>query len=252
MRRFLLLLTILCTVLISTVQAQRNARLTAPKDVCVNGYASMHAFLEETNPAPPGEVMVNWTIVRPDGTIINHRYDQEAGYPGGHHPDFRYMSPTHGQSVTFEVLQEGQYTVTVTIEYMQSGTLRTSNSRTKQFTAYDCSMDECEGTFTPSTNFKETFGTFVAGGPRRQVAAPATVEYNFLSSGNLADNDYSIYYNSRLGGRPEWDNVGDHTDNGNGGMLIANSSDEPKLFYRRPVNNLCPGAKYNFSAWSST
>src|SRR5690606_15586203 len=52
------------------------------------------------------------------------------------------------------------------------------------------------------------------------------------------------------GGRPEWGDIYDHTNDGRlGGMLIANSAHEKKTFYKREVNGLCPGAKYNFSAW---
>ncbi|WP_146867377.1 Ig-like domain-containing protein, partial [Chitinophaga cymbidii] len=239
MRRFLLLLSILCSVFISKVQAQ-EPRLTAPKNVCLNGYATMHAFLTSGT-----EDLVNWEITYPDGTVLDHRITWQDNYPDDHHPDFRYMSPGAGQSVTFEVRQVGTYTVTIRIR--RDGNW--SEERTKTFTSYDCTMDECEGTFTPATNFKETFGTFYSGAPRRQVEAPATITYNFLASGELADDQYSIYYSARLGGKAQWDNVFDHTDNGYGGMLIANSSNTPKLFYRRPVNNLCPGAKYNFSAW---
>ncbi|MRG44417.1 T9SS type B sorting domain-containing protein [Chitinophaga sp. SYP-B3965] len=240
MRRFLLLLlTILSSGAISNIYAQEG-RLTAPKKVCLNAYASMHAFIDDLRAVDS----VRWTIDPPGATPATYTHSRAMGA----HPLFKYISTT-GQSATFITDKVGIYNITVTIYYTSGGGQVRNRTRSQSFEVFDCSMDECEGTFTPATNFKETFGQFYAGAPRRAVDPPATVGYTYAPSADLADDFYSIHYNSRTGGRPEWDNVGDHTDNGYGGMLIANSSDNPKLFYRRTINGLCPGAKYNFSAW---
>ncbi|WP_333864831.1 hypothetical protein, partial [Chitinophaga sp.] len=156
-----------------------------------------------------------------------------------------------------DITMVGTYRVSATLHDRVSGTnyVRTVY---KDIVVTDCSLAECFGNYRPQTNFVEDFGDFVAGGPRRPVTT-GTIEYeyngNAYTSANtnnwpLEDNDYTVYYHAIRGGRPEWGDIYDHTNDGRlGGMLIANSAHEKKTFYKREVNDLCPGAKYNFSAW---
>ncbi|WP_346320999.1 hypothetical protein, partial [Chitinophaga sp. YIM B06452] len=247
MRRILLLILFLFTGLWASAQSfsdnRRRPYMTAPQTVCSGAYASMHAWLQDAiggdwNGNNKTAVdSVRWTITLPNAT--NFVYSR----PRGASPLVRWIA-NNSESITFNVNQIGTYTVRARL-YI--GT--TYTEVTKTFVSEDCSMDVCEGTFTPSTNFKETFGTFATNEAPRALPPPATIGYTFDGDGELRDDFYSIHYSARIGGKNEWGDIFDHTNDGNGGMLIANSSEEPRLFYSRLVTGLCPGAKYNFSAW---
>ncbi len=214
--------------------------MTAPKKVCLDAYASVRAFRSDEGNVDD----VTWSILVPGvATPVTINASGTASTPG----IFRYIGAKQ-QSLTIDLKAVGTYQLTATV-------IRGSNSWsiTKAIVVEDCRMEVCQGQFTPSTNFIETFGFFPAGDEQRRFVDPAvaTIEYNFQGdeSQALGDNWYSIFWNSQAGGRPEWDYVEDHTANGRGGMLIANSSHEKKTFYKRKVTGLCPGARYNFSAW---
>ncbi len=239
--------------------------LNHPQEVCLGRYASIHAFFRDGKSEFNGDTdyqipdSVVWTITPPTGPVITYRASMGRPAP------ILWVNTTvagtlmAGQTIMLDMTMVGKYYVKATLyDGVRNGRPRYTREREVEIDVTDCSMAECRGSFTPATNFKEDFGTFTAGGPRRAVTG-ATVEYQWNSNpyvaGNtsngwpLSDDWYTIYYNAIRGGRPEWDNVDDHTNNGYGGMMIANSSNNPKTFYKREVNDLCPGAKYNFSAW---
>ncbi|MBO9154295.1 MULTISPECIES: gliding motility-associated C-terminal domain-containing protein [Chitinophaga] len=229
--------------------------MTAPARVCSGAYASVHAWLQNIDGVwqnggwqyPKTSVdSVRWTIDLPVGPTVVY------SEPRGPNPIVRWIA-SNSESMTFNVEEIGTYTITARI---YKGTVRVNGvwvpayaEVTRTFVAESCEMEVCEGTFTPSTNFKETFGNFTVNGPARALPAPATIDYIFDGDGELKDNYYAIHYSAKLGGKNEWGDIFDHTNDGYGGMLIANSSEEPRSFYRRTVTGLCPGAKYNFSAW---
>ncbi len=238
--------------------------LNHPQEVCLGRYASIHAFFRDGKPEYGGDTdyqtpdSVVWTITPPTGPVITYRASMGRPAP------ILWVNPTSstlmaGQTIMLDMTMVGKYYVKATLyDGVRNGRPRYVREREVEIDVTDCSMAVCRGSFTPTTNFIEDFGTFTAGEPRRAVTG-ATVEYqwnsnpyNAGSTANgwpLSDDWYTIYYNAIRGGRPEWDNVDDHTNNGLGGMMIANSSNNPKTFYKREVNGLCPGAKYNFSAW---
>ncbi|WP_423735331.1 gliding motility-associated C-terminal domain-containing protein [Chitinophaga caseinilytica] len=265
MRRILLLLSILLSAAGMT-QAQTSlprvfndefdAWMNAPEDVCLDKYAAIHVFFRGTRSTDS----VKWTITHPSGSVFVYR--ASMGRPSPIlwvNSQVTYGSRTinPGQSILLDMKEVGTYTIRATLYRRYSGTNYVREVE-QTISVSDCPITKCLGDFAPNTNFKEDFGTFTAGGPRRPVTS-GTIDYNYNSNpyvaGNtsnnwpLADDWYTVYYNAIRGGRPEWDNVDDHTNNGLGGMLIANSSEQPKTFYKREVNDLCPGAKYNFSAW---
>ncbi|RAJ06992.1 gliding motility-associated-like protein [Chitinophaga skermanii] len=225
MRRFLRYFFLVLFAFVATRASAQTATFSAPSRVCKDSYASMHSYF--TNTAAVNGV--TWTITAPNGTTVNG--------------PFRYGS-NNSRSITVVLTQTGTYTVKLDMRNSSNQT----RTVTKTITVYDCAIEKCLGTYTSANNFKETFGTFATGGPRRDLPA-GTITYNYQSTNSLTDNEYCVYYNSRSGGRPEWVNSGDHTGDTNGGMLIANSDYDARTFYTKEINNLCPGAVYNFTAW---
>ncbi|WP_157986727.1 immunoglobulin domain-containing protein, partial [Chitinophaga alhagiae] len=240
MRRFLLLFLLFILTGTLTADAQ-SAYITYPRKVCLDAYASVRAFRSDKGTVDH----VRWQITLPDGSIVNQTSNNTPSAANA--PLFRYIG-SKGQSMTINLMQTGVYS-------LRARVYRNSSSyyeETAEIEVEDCTMEVCQGDFSPSSDFKETFGQFPIGDNARRRVDPAvaTIEYEFDEEGpDLADNWYSIHWNSQDGGKTQWDYVEDHTRNGRGGMLIANSSYEKKTFYKRLVTDLCPGAKYNFSAW---
>ncbi|ATL48410.1 hypothetical protein COR50_15260 [Chitinophaga caeni] len=222
MRKFLRFLSLILVSFAMKGYAQTPS-FSAPTTICKDSYASMHGFFTG-NQSPSS---YRWTITAPSGsTTVNYRYGDQ-----------------NSESITVDLTEVGTYKVELRLRY--SGN---NYYKTKYITVEDCTIESCLGSFVSDKNFKETFGTFASGEGRRSLD-PTIISYNYNQYGDLADNDYSIYYNTRTGGRPEWVNSGDHTGDTRGGMLIANSSYDPRMFYTRRVDGLCPGAVYNFTAW---
>ncbi len=230
--------------------------MNAPENVCLDKYAAIHVFFRSTR-SPDS---VKWTITLPSGSVFVYRASMGRPSPilwVNSQVTYGSRQINPGQSILLDMKEVGTYTIRATLYRRYNGTNYVREVQ-QNISVSDCPITKCLGDFAPDTNFEEDFGTFTAGGPRRPVTS-GTIDYNYNSNpyvaGNtsngwpLADDWYTVYYNSIRGGRAEWDNVDDHTNNGYGGMLIANSSEQPKTFYKREVNALCPGAKYNFSAW---
>jgi gliding motility-associated-like protein len=91
--------------------------------------------------------------------------------------------------------------------------------------------------------FNEDFGTGTTNGP----ALPSSVtNYTYVNSG-IQDGEYTISSNMQQLGS-FW-NIGDHTGNNNGRMLLVNASFQPGIFYQTPIDGLCENTPYEFSAW---
>ncbi len=253
------------------VQAQnRTVYMNYPDTVCLNNYASLHSFYrdnwddDEDDYIAPDSVM--WEVTSPAGVLSRFRVASDAVRPApylyaNNAANYGDGPIRRGQSIMLDMNQVGLWTVKVTFYEgrNRNGSVTYTNTKTRTIRVIDCTMSVCYGSYKPNSNFIENFGQFTANGPRTQVTT-GTIEYRyngnpFISTTNtsngwpLEDDWYTVYYNAIRGGRPEWDDVNDHTNDGLGGMLIANSSHDPKTFYSRDVPSLCPGAKYNFSAW---
>ncbi|MGK6350832.1 gliding motility-associated C-terminal domain-containing protein [Parapedobacter sp. DT-150] len=100
---------------------------------------------------------------------------------------------------------------------------------------------QCGSTGDPIVNI--TFGTSdnpdLGGG---------TTTYLLNEYGQLNDGEYRLASNVNQG-RQDWQTFSDHTNIGQGMMLVANASYEPGEFYRIRVSGLCEATRFRFSAW---
>ncbi|MBV7531958.1 hypothetical protein, partial [Chitinophaga sp. sic0106] len=293
MKRFLTLILLLLSFLLARqgVMAQSNATpptgqptkpfMNIPINVCAGNFASINAFIWDSTYRSGGQdrqfnypnVKVDWSITGGAFAVLyNNKPDSANGK--------RDTTITNQTSDSYKVnaltirfnTPGVVYTVTANITYTDArGATRTATiSRT--ITSVDCSITECKGSTTMSSDFLEDFGRFrkytdnsLSNKPRAYWVAGA-VGYNYNDNifysypnpdigGDFSDNSYAIYWNTKL--RSEWDSVGDHTgqiryisptSDSVGGMLIANSANDKRIFYTRDVT-VCPGSQYNFSAW---
>lgn len=91
--------------------------------------------------------------------------------------------------------------------------------------------------------FNEDFGAGTTSGP----PLPASVtNYRYVNS-SIFDGEYTISSNMQQLGS-FW-NIGDHTGNTNGKMLLVNADFTPGIFYQTPIDGLCENTPYEFSAW---
>ncbi|MGX5819376.1 Ig-like domain-containing protein, partial [Chitinophaga lutea] len=272
MRRLLLLLIFICSALAGMGQAQTplnrdTATMTFPATVCSGNYGSFRAYWARK--ADPVD-RVNWVIKAPDGSTITRNYNQPTSDLTD--PNFRFFG-SNGQTMTFNFTQVGLYRFEATV---------TGDSRTRTVVRYvrveNCPIENCTSILPPTTDFHESFGTFTSNEGTRSLPAGATITYKYdnnprannsgagtsinyssppepsadedlFEDNKLLDGYYSIFWNSWGGGRKDWDYVTDHTGDLRGGMLIANSGYDRNIFYKRQITGLCPGSKYNFSAW---
>ncbi len=103
----------------------------------------------------------------------------------------------------------------------------------------------CSGSFGDPI-FEENFGS----GGRTSLPAGRT-DYTYVGSGPVFNiREYTVFSGSPRTVHPNWLATGrDHTGDANGRMAIFNADAGPGVFYRRRVDNLCPGTTMEFSAW---
>lgn len=97
--------------------------------------------------------------------------------------------------------------------------------------------------------FSQTFGQGATSTSRSTVPSGFTTNYSFQNSGQLADGFYIVTPLVQNSGKNDWAVGGDHTGNTNGNMFLVNAGTGGSVFFSQQVDNLCPGSKYNFSAW---
>lgn len=91
--------------------------------------------------------------------------------------------------------------------------------------------------------FNEDFGTGTTSGP---PLGTDVTNYNYVNN-NVQDGQYTV--SSNMGQLGSFWDIGDHTGNSNGKMLIVNASIDPGIFYQTPIAGLCENTPYEFSAW---
>ncbi|MBV8251036.1 MAG: hypothetical protein JO154_00390, partial [Chitinophaga sp.] len=259
MKRFLTLIFLILSFLLvrTTSQAQvttgvsGKAFMNLPDTVCAGNFASMNAFIWGSGYT---NTNVTWTITGGGYTIL---YGSDGTNLINQAPDSYKMNALTLQFNTKNV----NYTISALVTY-SNGKTTTTQTITKKIYSKDCSMAQCfrSDPKLGASDFKEDFGTFpINAGPRPYSDPTATVYYPYNPSiyysssnpGNFGDNSYVIYWNTQA--RQEWMRVMDHTQNGipgvsNGGMLVCNSAYEKIVFFEKTVK-VCPGSRYNFSAW---
>lgn len=97
--------------------------------------------------------------------------------------------------------------------------------------------------------FSQTFGQGTSSSDKSTVPSGFSTNYSFQSSGQLADGFYIVTPLVQNSGKNDWAVGGDHTGNTNGNMFLVNAGTGGSVFFSQQVDNLCPGSKYNFSAW---
>ncbi|WP_291907219.1 hypothetical protein, partial [Chitinophaga sp. CB10] len=254
--------------------------MNIPINVCAGNFASINAFIWDSTYYQNGNrqfnypnVKVDWTITGGDYAVL---YNGKPNLPNGTRDTTITNQAADSYKVNALTIRFNTpgvvYTVKADITYKDYwGNTRTA-SITRTITSVDCSITVCKGNTTMASDFYEDFGRFrrytdnsLSDKPKPYWIAGA-VGYNYNNnifyswpnpdvSGNFDDNSYVIYWNTKL--RSEWDSVGDHTggikyisptSDSVGGMLIANSANDKRIFYTRDVV-VCPGSQYNFSAW---
>lgn len=91
--------------------------------------------------------------------------------------------------------------------------------------------------------FEETFG---AGSTYGRLPAGSKSSYKY-KQGRPADGFYTIA--SSTFGWFNWFNIGDHTKDAKGRMLIVNAASKPGKFFEIPISGLCENTSYEFSSW---
>lgn len=97
--------------------------------------------------------------------------------------------------------------------------------------------------------FSQTFGQGANQNSKTTVPSGFTTNYTFQSSGQLTDGFYIVTPRVENSGKNDWAIGSDHTGDTNGNMFLVNAGTGGSVFFSQQVNNLCPGSKYNFSAW---
>ncbi|NSL86644.1 gliding motility-associated C-terminal domain-containing protein [Chitinophaga sp. Mgbs1] len=262
MKRLLTFLYLLLGfVLVSVTTKAQTAFMNAPDSICAGSFATMNGQIWENSvnvdymdwSVSPALSASDYEILfNTDGTAADQWLNQNPA--NGNWPNITAM--------TIKLNKAGTYTFTVKIFYKDWNNVRRSVTTSKKIKVKDCIITSCPGTISTMAGFFEDFGKFKKGAnPRRNRVIDSLVTadgqastYIFSNTtNNLGDNYYSEYYSTQL--RPEWVDAKDHTGNivntrdSAGGMLVANSAIEKKAFYKRRINNLCPGSIYTFSAW---
>lgn len=97
--------------------------------------------------------------------------------------------------------------------------------------------------------FSQTFGQGTSSTSKSTVPSGFTTNYTFQNSGQLADGFYIVTPLVQNSSKNDWAVGSDHTGNTNGNMFLVNAGTGGSVFFSQQVDNLCPGSKYNFSAW---
>ncbi|PUZ20268.1 hypothetical protein DCM91_19020, partial [Chitinophaga costaii] len=239
MKKFLALLYLIAVTFLLGAQrvSAQSAILNAPADVCQGSFATMNAHLTSSN----ANGAYTWTLTSSPGTVTSI-YGTFNGQVSG-------TSNTNNTTVSVQFNAVGSYTFTVNIPW-KDGSKSGSLTLTKTIVVHDCSIDVCYGVDKSGTGFNEDFGQ-ITDGLRHQVQAPASISYTFQGgTSDVEDNYYCLATSTfqHIG----WVNKPDHTTGvagGTGAMLVCNSQNKGLAFYSRQIDNLCPGAKYNFSSY---
>ncbi|HJT73606.1 MAG TPA: hypothetical protein VJ720_06300, partial [Chitinophaga sp.] len=202
-------------------------------------FTSMNAMVEGSGVTVTQKA--TWSIASPGGTEA----DYEILY-SDNTSTVKATKLTNTKSLTLQLLQPGEYTFTITLPYTMGGVNYTA-TRTVKMVAMDCTIRTCNGGNAVMPGFSENFGTMANGVSRRPYPINGIVTYTYQGSGDLIDNNYTISNTTK--GKSNWADVGDHTGDYRGAMLVANSAYQPSIFYQKTVTGLCKGSVYNFSAW---
>ncbi|WP_423148288.1 gliding motility-associated C-terminal domain-containing protein [Rubrolithibacter danxiaensis] len=86
-------------------------------------------------------------------------------------------------------------------------------------------------------------------GSATQGPAPITTTYSLWTTDQCPpDGNYKLVANTYGCFNDSWHTLlSDHT--GNGYMMLVNAKEEPGVFFRQTVSNLCPNTTYEFAAW---
>ena len=239
MKRFLSLIYLPLLCVWASAYGQTKVLINAPDTVCMSSkgeqrFASINATLYGGSGGNVWGINTNnvqWTITPSTYNIL---YTANPG------------DPLSSKSLTLSFLDPGRYTIVATMKDDNGNTY----TQTDYIQAQRCDIQVCVGQLTSAVDFIEDFGQptgrICYPGDAAKPANQRVVGYT-CAGYPLGDNFYFISSSSK--GRDEWVDVPDHTGNGNGGMLVANSAIQPIRFYRRLQKGLCTGAVYNFSAW---
>ncbi|PUZ23208.1 hypothetical protein DCC81_22700 [Chitinophaga parva] len=247
MKKFLALLYLVIATFFLGVQqvSAQSVKLNAPSDVCKGSFATMNIHLTSgtavTNPTTV------WTITKKKaGTTVTSLYGTFNGQTAA-------SSNTDNSTVSVQFNTVDTITFTAKVPYKSGKTTIDTLTATKTIIVHDCSIDVCYGSDNSGTGFTETFGNYTDG-IRHQVQAPATISYTFQSgpdgstTTNVEDNYYCVATSTQQ--HDGWIKAPDHTSGDyKGAMLVCNSQNQGLAFYTRTITGLCPGAKYNFTAY---
>ncbi len=186
-----------------------------------------------------------WTITTPN----NDAAEYEVLYTGNAGAVIKADKLKTTKSLTLQFLEPGVYTVQIEIPYKYNNGSTKTTIITRTITAMDCTINTCgSNEANDKPGFFEDFGSLPGSGiVRRPYPINGVVTYDYQGTNDLKDNYYSISNNTQLKG--DWVNSTDHTGNDRGGMLVANSHNDPRQLYKKTVSGLCKGSVYNFSAW---
>ncbi|OMP76125.1 hypothetical protein BW716_26400, partial [[Flexibacter] sp. ATCC 35208] len=199
-------------------------------------FTSMNAQL-----ASGQQTKVTWTITTPNNSAADYNilYSENAS-------SVKATQLTLTNLLTLQFLATGKYTFTLSTSYKSGSTTKTVTT-TKSIVVVDCTITTCSGGDAEMPGFTEDFGTLPTTATRKAYSPASAVGYTYSASGDPADNYYAISNTTHLKG--DWITTSDHTGSTRGGMLVANSSTTPTVFFQKEVDGLCRGSVYNFSAW---
>lgn len=114
------------------------------------------------------------------------------------------------------------------------------------FNLHGYAQQECSGSLGDPV-FKQDFGS--GSNPGAPLGTSVT-NYSYTNIDCPNDGSYTII-NRTSGCFSSWRTMTDHTGNANGYFMLVNASSQPGLFYTQavPAGKLCPGTKYEFSAY---
>ncbi|PWV55853.1 hypothetical protein, partial [Chitinophaga sp. S165] len=250
------ILILLYTMLICAVAMAQNSPavyVNVPGQVCISTAASsagQDKFLSVNAMINAGNGYTQagqptWTITTPN----NDAAEYEVLYTGNTGAVLKADKLKTTKSLTLQFLEPGNYEVRIEIPYKYNNGPTRTTTITRTITAMDCTINTCgSNEANDKPGFFEDFGTLPGSGiVRRPYPINGVVTYDYQGTNDLRDNYYSISNNTQLKG--DWVNSTDHTGNDRGGMLVANSHNDPRQLYKKTVSGLCKGSVYNFSAW---
>lgn len=227
-----------------------DAFMNLPDSACWKSFASTNVFFWPPLKGTKVADYVDWAIT---GGAYNILYASERN--ANLTPKLIGQKPEatgNKNALTVQFLNLGLYTIKATLYYQGTKTVVTKNIYVK-----DCSMATCLGQNTGVGDFLEDFGRFPKNATTSvsnpNVPAPANGGYDYVAvpTTAFADNSYTVFWHTQI--RGEWVKAFNHSPNPDpnyvGGMLIANSAVDPKIFFVKKAVPVCPGSMYNFSAW---